>query len=146
MLVDRSAISSRSKQKRQHQQQRPSSVPGSTFNRVGVDLKSSFPGLTKNSLSISSSSNRSHMDFIPDVEGILVVTPLAIEKYQLNGTIVKRAALPAAIAAFICTKIAGVGKVFLCGTHKGEIHVLKADLLDSMLIFGTGRWPAYFVL
>lgn len=139
-MVERSANVNRSKQRRQHQRQKSSSTSGSTFNRVGVDLKSSFLGFTKNSGGSNASASKCiYTDFIPDVEGILVVTPLAIEKYQLNGTIVKRAALPAAIAAFICTKIAGVGKVFLCGTHKGEIHVLKADLLDSMLIFGTGR-------
>lgn len=74
---------------------------------------------------------------VPEIEGVLLVTPRAIERYQLNGLPMKRVALPDTITCFVPTKIAGVGRVFVCGTQKGRVYVLKASMFDSMLIFDT---------
>lgn len=94
----------------------PSSNPASAKHKFGLDLRSSFAGLAKGTSSISNPAV-SVEEIIPEIEGVLLVTPCAIERYQLNGTIVKRAALPEAITAFLGTKIAGIGRVFLCGTQ-----------------------------
>lgn len=147
MLVERSSTRARSKQKRQQQQKSsavpPTSISSSTslstsaFNKLGLDLRSSLPSFSKSSTNSTSSSSH-YEETVTEIEGIVMVTPLAIERYQLNGAIVKRAALPEVITAFLGTKIAGVGRVFLCGTQRGRVYVLKTDLLDSMLVFDTG--------
>lgn len=77
-----------------------------------------------------------------DIEGVLLVTPRSIERYQLNGVPIKRAALPDTITAFNAAKVAGVGRVFICGTQNGRLHVLKTNLLDAMLVFDTGSLSA----
>lgn len=136
VLVERSTTKARSKLKRQVAKTSGSSTgstssTASAVTKLGQDLKSSIAGLAK------VSSSGTHV--VPEIEGVLMVTPLAIERYQLDGSIMKRAALAEPITVFLTTKIAGVGKVVVCGTQTGQVHILKSDLLGSMLVFDTGR-------
>lgn len=126
VFVERSIVRARLKSRKPLHQKTtmaPSAAPGSALNKLGLDLRSSLAGLTKGTSNITNSSMY-YEEVVPEIEGVLVVTPRAIERYQLNGTIVKKAALPEAITAFLGTKVAGVGRVFLCGTQVGENSVV----------------------
>lgn len=73
--------------------------------------------VTTGTTSVTASEDSS----VPEIEGVLLVTPRAIERFQLNGLPMKRAALPETITCFVPAKIAGVGRVLICGTQVREL-------------------------
>jgi hypothetical protein len=52
-----------------------------------------------------------------DVDAVLMVTPRAIERYLLDGELIKRTVPPDTITCCMPSFIPGIGRVLICGTQ-----------------------------